>query len=223
MAPSTTDCGPIHEAWVLVVVLPQAVSMVPYPQGPPIEYLFVIVFINDILIYSRSEEEHETHLRVVLKTLKYRQLFASLSKCEFLLQSVAFLCHVVSSEGIRVDSQKIEAGRFVEGFSCIASPLTKLTQKKVKFQWVGLGCVLMQRDKVITYASRQLKKCVGDPVSIVQLESVDVMDILTYEEVPVKILDRQVHRLRNKEVTSVKALWRSLSVEGATWEAESAM
>ncbi|WMV41008.1 hypothetical protein MTR67_034393 [Solanum verrucosum] len=120
--------------------------------------LFVIVFIDYILIYSRSEEEHVTYLRVVLQTLKDRQLFSNFSKCEFWLQSIAFLCHVVSIEGIRVDSQKIEAVQhwprptsptdikifwglagyyriFIEGFSSIASPLTKLTQKKYKFQW----------------------------------------------------------------------------------------
>jgi len=68
-----------------------------------------------------------------------------------------------------------------------------------------------------------LKKCVGDPASIVPLESVVVKDSLTYKEVLVEILDRQVRRLRNKEVTSVKVLWRSQSVEGATWEAEAAM
>ncbi|WMV29742.1 hypothetical protein MTR67_023127 [Solanum verrucosum] len=68
-----------------------------------------------------------------------------------------------------------------------------------------------------------LKKCVGDLASIVPLESVAVKDSLTYELVPVDILDRQVCRLRNKEVASVKVLWRSQSVEGATWEAEAAM
>ncbi|WMV09299.1 hypothetical protein MTR67_002684 [Solanum verrucosum] len=68
-----------------------------------------------------------------------------------------------------------------------------------------------------------LKKCVGDPASIVPLESVALKDSLSYEDVPVEILDRQVRRLRNKEVTSVKVLWRSQSVEGATWEAEAAM
>ena len=71
--------------------------------------LFVIIFIDDILIYSRSEEEHASHLRVVLQTLKDRHLFTKFSKCEFWLQSLAFLVHIVSSEGIRVDSQKIEA------------------------------------------------------------------------------------------------------------------
>ncbi|WMV58590.1 hypothetical protein MTR67_051975 [Solanum verrucosum] len=68
-----------------------------------------------------------------------------------------------------------------------------------------------------------LKKCVGDPASIVPLESVAVKDSLSYEDVPAEILDRQVRRLRNKEVASVKVLWRSQSVEGATWEAEAAM
>ena len=60
--------------------------------------LFVIVFIDDIIIYSRNEEEHVSHLRIVLQTLKDHQLFAKFSKCEFWLQSVAFLGHIVSSE-----------------------------------------------------------------------------------------------------------------------------
>ena len=119
--------------------------------------LFVIIFIDDILIYTRSEEEYASHLRVVLHTLKDRQLFANFSKCEFWLQSIAFLDRIVSSEGIRVDSQNIEVVKqwssptsttdirsflglagfyrmFVEGFLSIASPLTRLTQKMVKIQ-----------------------------------------------------------------------------------------
>ena len=66
--------------------------------------LFVIVFIDDILIYSTNKEEHASHLRIFLQTLKDRQLFAKFSKCEFWLQSVAFLGHIVSSKGIRIDS-----------------------------------------------------------------------------------------------------------------------
>ena len=68
-----------------------------------------------------------------------------------------------------------------------------------------------------------LKKCVGDPTSIVPLESVAVKDSLSYEDVPVDILDLHVKRLRNKEVASVKVLWRSQSIEGATLEEEAAM
>ncbi|XP_069151831.1 uncharacterized protein [Solanum lycopersicum] len=68
-----------------------------------------------------------------------------------------------------------------------------------------------------------LKKCVGDPASVVPLDSVAVNNSLSYEDVLVEILDSQVRRLRNKEVASVKVLWRSQSVDGATWEAEAAM
>ncbi|WMV51065.1 hypothetical protein MTR67_044450 [Solanum verrucosum] len=68
-----------------------------------------------------------------------------------------------------------------------------------------------------------LKRCVGDLASMVPLESVVVKDSLSYEDVPVEILDHRVRRLRNKEVISVKVLWKSQSIEGATWEAEAAM
>ncbi|MCF7184066.1 RNA-directed DNA polymerase, partial [Corynebacterium sp. MC-13] len=118
--------------------------------------VFVIVFIDDILVYSRSEKDHADHLRMVLGTLRQRKLYAKFSKCEFWLSSVAFLGHVVGADGVRVDAQKIEAvknwprpttptkirsflvgyyTRFVEGFSSISAPLTKLTQKKTKFEW----------------------------------------------------------------------------------------
>ena len=71
-------------------------------------YLFVIIFMDDILIYFRNEEEHASHLTIILRTLKECQLFAKFRKYEFWLQSVAFLGHIVSSERIRVDSKKIE-------------------------------------------------------------------------------------------------------------------
>ncbi|KAH0679850.1 hypothetical protein KY284_020935 [Solanum tuberosum] len=71
--------------------------------------MFVIVFIDDILIYLRNKEDHVSHLRIVLQTLKDKQLYAKFSKCEFWLESVAFLGHIVSGDGIRVDTQKIKA------------------------------------------------------------------------------------------------------------------
>ncbi|GJT86359.1 putative reverse transcriptase domain-containing protein [Tanacetum coccineum] len=75
------------------------------------EYLdkFVIVFIDDILVYSKSEEEHEQHLRIVLEILRQKKLYAKFSKCEFWLQQVAFLGHIVSADGIIMDPSKVEA------------------------------------------------------------------------------------------------------------------
>ena len=66
--------------------------------------MFVIVFIDDILIYSRNEEDHASHLKIVLHTLKDRELYVKFSKCEFWLESVAFLGHIVSGDGIKVDT-----------------------------------------------------------------------------------------------------------------------
>ncbi|GJR49408.1 putative reverse transcriptase domain-containing protein [Tanacetum coccineum] len=119
---------------------------------------FVIVFIDDILIYSKSIKEHEGHLKLILNLLKKEELYAKFSKCEFWLSKVQLLGHVIDSEGIHVDPAKIEAikdwaspktpteirqflglagyyRRFIEGFSKIARPMTKLTQKSVKFEW----------------------------------------------------------------------------------------
>ena len=70
---------------------------------------FVVVFIDDILVYSKDAQEYEHHLRIVLQTLKENKLFAKLSKCDFWLKEVSFLGHIVSVEGIIVDPMKIEA------------------------------------------------------------------------------------------------------------------
>nr|GEV92399.1 retrotransposon protein, putative, Ty3-gypsy subclass [Tanacetum cinerariifolium] len=147
------------------------------------EYLdkFVIVFIDDILVYSKTKEEHEDHLRIVLEILRQKKLYEKFSKCDFLLGQMAFLGHIVSADGIIMDPAKVEAitkwsrltkvievrsflglagyyRRSVKGFSLLALPLTKLMQKgESDASKKGLGCVLMQYGKVIAYASRQLK------------------------------------------------------------------
>ncbi|XP_043710365.1 uncharacterized mitochondrial protein AtMg00860-like [Telopea speciosissima] len=168
--------------------------------------------LNDLLkkVYSKREEEHADHLRFELQRLREKQLYAKFSKCGFWLQQVAFLGHLVSTKGIEVDPGKVQsvvdwetpknvadirsflglAGyyrRFIKNFSKISAPMTRLTQKGVKFEWsdeyeknfqdlkqrlisasvltipngtggmvvycdaskMGLGCVLMQGDKVV--------------------------------------------------------------------------
>jgi hypothetical protein len=179
---------------------------------------FVVVFIDDILIYSKTREDHEHHLRIVLGRPRAHQLYTKLSKCEFWLEKIAFLRHILTAEGIEVDPSKVEAvskwkqpsnvsevrsflgmagyyRRFIKGFSSIARPMTELLKKDNKFMWTpkceesfqiikkklttapvltlpdihqsfvifcdasrqGLGCVLMQNEKVIAYASCLLK------------------------------------------------------------------
>jgi hypothetical protein len=119
---------------------------------------FVVVFIDDILIYSQNEQEHEEHLRKVLQRLQDCQLYAKLSKCEFWISEVLFLGHIINRDGLAVCPKKVAgimnwkapkdvrgiksfigmAGyyrRFIEGFSKIARPMTVLIAKKVKFKW----------------------------------------------------------------------------------------
>ncbi|GJS49782.1 putative reverse transcriptase domain-containing protein [Tanacetum coccineum] len=130
---------------------------------------FVIMFIDDILIYSKTREEHVEHLRLVLGLLKKEKLYAKFSKCEFWLREVQFLRHVINGNGIHVDPSKIEAGEEQElAFQTLKdklcnAPVLALLDGPEDFMVycdaseIGLGCVLMQRGKVIAYASRQLK------------------------------------------------------------------
>ncbi|GKA78918.1 putative reverse transcriptase domain-containing protein [Tanacetum coccineum] len=118
----------------------------------------VIVFIDDILVYSKDEEEHGKHLKIILELLKRERLYAKFSKCDFWLDSVQFLGHVIDQNGVHIDPAKIEAiknwaapmtptevrqflrlagyyQRFIEGFSLISKQLTKVTQKDKKYEW----------------------------------------------------------------------------------------
>ncbi|GJW18310.1 putative reverse transcriptase domain-containing protein [Tanacetum coccineum] len=153
---------------------------------------FMIVFIDDILIYSKNKKEHKEHIKAVLELLKKEKLYAKFSKCEFWIPKVQFLGHVIDSQGIHVDLAKIES---IKDWESPKTP-TKIRQLLgVKFDWgdkqeaafqllkqklcsapilallegsedfvvycdvshKGLGAILMQREKVISYASRQLK------------------------------------------------------------------
>ena len=119
---------------------------------------FLVFFIDDILIYSKTEEEHEDHMRTVLQALREHQLYAKFSKCKFWLIEMKFFGHVVSASGVLVDPEKVEAimswerpklafkihsflgltgyyRRFIEDFSRLVAPLTRLTRKEVKFEW----------------------------------------------------------------------------------------
>ncbi|XP_071939216.1 uncharacterized protein [Coffea arabica] len=189
-------------------------------QGIFKKYLdqFVVIFIDDILVYSKTREDHAKHLEIVLQVLREHKLYAKFSKCEFWLEEISFLGHRISKNGIAVDPTKVEAftlwkqpenptevrsflglagyyRRFIKDFSKIAGPMTELTKKNHKFIWSpkceasfqelkrrlttapvlalpegvygyvvysdaskeGLGCVLMQKGKVVAYASRKLK------------------------------------------------------------------
>src|SRR3954467_14490175 len=125
---------------------------------------FVVVFIDDILIYSKSNEENEEHLRLILEKIREHKLYAKFSKCEFWLNEVRFLGHIVSGDGVAVDPAKVLAvtewespksvkevrsflglagyyRRFIENFSKVAKPMTELLKKDKKFAW-SEGCEL---------------------------------------------------------------------------------
>lgn len=136
---------------------------------------FVLVFFDDILVYSHSEEEHDQHLRVVLETLVKHKLFARQSKCKFASEEIEYLGHIVSREGVHADPSKVEAmvkwprpktfkalrgflgltgyyRRFIKGYGGIAGPLTRLLKKEA-FQW----------DSEADMAFKRLKKAVSTP------------------------------------------------------------
>ncbi|GKB22869.1 putative reverse transcriptase domain-containing protein [Tanacetum coccineum] len=137
---------------------------------------FVILFIDDILIYSKDKKEHEEHLKVILELLKKEKLYAKFSKCEFWIPKVQFLGHVIDSRGIHMDPAKIESIKdwaspktpteirqflglagYYRSVLILALPEGKDFIVYYDASHKGLGAVLMQREKVIAYASRQLK------------------------------------------------------------------
>jgi hypothetical protein len=124
------------------------------------EYLdkFIVVFIDENLIFSKTEEEHEKHLRLVLEKFRSNKLYAKFSKCEFWLTEVAFLGHIISAGGVSVDPSKVKDvlnwmpptnaseirsflrlvgyfRRFIQDFSKLAKPMTKLLEKNKNFEW----------------------------------------------------------------------------------------
>ena len=122
------------------------------------QFVVVVVYLDDILIYSKNQDEHMEHLRLVLEKLREHHLFAKQSKCAFLLEEVEFLGHIVSSQGIKMDAAKVKAvadwpqpasvrdvrsflgligyyRRFIQDFSRLAAPLTELTRKDINFYW----------------------------------------------------------------------------------------
>nr|GEY93042.1 putative reverse transcriptase domain-containing protein [Tanacetum cinerariifolium] len=142
---------------------------------------FIIVFIDDILVYSKDEKEHEKHLKIILELLKKERLYAKFTKCDFWLDSVQFLGHVIDRSGVHVDPAKNKAIKSwaapmmpmkgkeeEEAFQTLkqklcSTPILALPEETKDFvvycdaSLKGFGAVLMQREKVIAYASRQLK------------------------------------------------------------------
>jgi hypothetical protein len=158
----TTRCG-VYEYTVMSFGLTNAPAYFMYLMNKVfMEYFdkFVVVFIDDILVYSKNEEEHKEHLRLVLQKLREHQLYAKFSKCDFWLKEVSFLGHIITDGGISVDPAKVsdvlkwEPPRtvkeirsflglawyyhgFIEGFSKIARPLTSLLEKDKEFKWTA--------------------------------------------------------------------------------------
>nr|GEY53669.1 putative reverse transcriptase domain-containing protein [Tanacetum cinerariifolium] len=228
---------------------------------------FVIVFIDDILIYSKDEKEHEEHLKAILELLKKEELYAKFSKFEFWIPKLQFLGHVIDSQGIYVDPTKIEsvkdwasrkspteirqflglAGyyrRFIEGFSKIAKPMTKLTQKKEttrttikssslavpldglhlddKFHFVENLVEIVDCEVKWLKQSRipLAKKCHADEPLALPLDGLHFDDKLYFVEEPVEIIDREVKRLKQSQFPLVKVRWNSKRGPEFTWERE---
>nr|GEU70287.1 putative reverse transcriptase domain-containing protein [Tanacetum cinerariifolium] len=177
---------------------------------------FVIVFIDDILIYSRNEEQQANHLRIILELLRNEKLYAKFSKCEFWIHIVQFLRHIIDSRGLHVGPAKIEAvrnwetpttptevrqflgltgyyRRFIEGFSKIAQPLTKLTQKHKKYIWKEDQESAFQLLKQKLYEAPILALQEGNDDFVVYCDA-------SLQELPSQILKAQNEALKEENV-----------------------
>ncbi|GKA94300.1 putative reverse transcriptase domain-containing protein [Tanacetum coccineum] len=184
----------------------------------------MIVFIDNILIYSKREQEHEEHLKLILELLKKEQLYAKLSKCEFWIPKVQFLGYVIDSQGIHADPTNIEsikdwashktamkirqylglAGyyrRFIEEFSKIAKPMTKITPNKVKFDW---------SDKAETTFQLIKQKLCSEPILALPEES---EDFIVYCDASIKWLGAVLMQREKTEAIKLESL-KSEDVRG---------
>ncbi|GJV71507.1 putative reverse transcriptase domain-containing protein [Tanacetum coccineum] len=190
---------------------------------------FFIVFIDDILVYFKDEEEHGKHLKIILELLKNERLYAKFLKCDFWLDSVQFLGHVIDRNGVHVDPAKIETIKNwaapttpteVRQFLGLTSyyrsaPILALPEGTEDFMIYcdaslkGYGAVLMQREKVIAYASRQLKyhpgkaNVVADALSRkerIKTLRVRAFMMTVYNDLPKQILEAQKEALKKKNV-----------------------
>src|SRR5436190_19033063 len=132
----------------------------------------VVVFIDDILVYSKNEEEYAKHLWIILDRLQEHQLYAKFNKCQFWLKEVYFLGHILSAKGVAIDPSKVQEvlewksptsvteirsflglvgyyRRFIQDFSKIAKPMTKLLQKEAKFNWTSDCEAALQQLKIL--------------------------------------------------------------------------
>ncbi|XP_072087191.1 uncharacterized protein [Arachis hypogaea] len=212
---------------------------------------FVVVFIDDILVYSKTVIEHEEHLRIVLQILKERKLYAKLSKCEFWKEEVKFLGHVVSKRGIAVDPSKVEAVMEWERLTTVTEsrqksyadqrrkllefevvehvflrvkPTTEIGRaiktKKLNPRYIG-PFEILKRFRPVAYQVAlpphlsnlhdifhvsQLCKYTSDAAHVLEPESVELKENLTFQVTSVRIDDTSMKKLRGKEVQLVKLL-----------------